>query len=337
MISYRDNLKKIGIAPDATTKYSDFASKPQSLREAIQSMDAPPSQQWQQVSNIFRDDFWTDEVQGVAWNGTHWIFSTNANQAKPGSEDKALYVFKGGRSLGDGEWVTKIKFKDVPHPIKANESDEHWGQLTYHNGSIYVAQYWEEGPKKGRASVVKFKSNGANLTFQKWIELEQPVSPTDGTQAKAEFQGINPWDGMFYTCFGGTTTTVHEFFLHDPESGNFTGKSLKLDVPVTKVQGACFSANGHLYIASNATLPGKGDFQTIWYYSALNGHRFGVIPVLAEEGYPHQELEGICFADIKTSGGRRAQIHAVLLENRLPPALDNIFFKSFSADQPANV
>jgi hypothetical protein len=51
--------------------------------------------------------------------------------------------------------------------------------------------------------------------------------------------------------------------------------------------------------------------------------------VLAEELMPDQELEGICYADVGFSDGRRAQIHAVLLENP-DIALDNIFFKSFA-------
>jgi hypothetical protein len=46
-----------------------------------------------------------------------------------------------------------------------------------------------------------------------------------------------------------------------------------------------------------------GKYQTIPYYSALNGHRFGVISVLAEEGMPDQELEGNCYASVTAPGG----------------------------------
>ena len=115
-------------------------------------------------------------------------------------------------------------------------------------------------------------------------------------------------------------------------------------------------ANGHLYIATNEKLPrayadddfkrlvkifhldlaADSRFQTIWYYAALNGHRFGVIPVLAEAGdrdEDDQELEGICYADVATKAGIRVQIHAVLLDNH-DIALDNIYFKSFGAEDP---
>ena len=100
MVSYRTALTKIGIPETALVSYRGFVSRPKSLRQAIKSMDAPTTQQWSQVSDIFRDDFWTDEVQGVAWDGVHWIFSANANQSKPDHNDKAIYVFKGGQPLG---------------------------------------------------------------------------------------------------------------------------------------------------------------------------------------------------------------------------------------------
>ena len=130
MLSYRDQLSKIGIAHDANVAYGNFYSKNKSLKAAMRSMDAPETQDWQQVSDTFRNDYWTDEVQGVAWNGSHWIFSTNANQDKPGAEDKAIYVFKGGHTIGDGDWSARIKYKDVPHPIAGTvESDCHWGSL----------------------------------------------------------------------------------------------------------------------------------------------------------------------------------------------------------------
>lgn len=335
MVSMRASLQKIG-EPEPGKKIppfpSGFHSAPKNLRAALRAMNAPTSQDWSQVSDIFRDDNWTDEVQGVTWDGSHWVFSTNANQTKPGHNDKAIYVFKGGQSLGDGKWMSMIKYKDVPHPVAGTkETDDHWGQLSYFNGFVYVSHFWSGGPKKGRSNVVVFKNNGGFLEFHRWIELEMPKSPTDDRQEKAEFQAINPWDGMFYTCFG--SGTIYEFFIHDIDSGKYTGKTFKFDIPVTQVQGACFSPNGHLYIATNATLPRDNRYQTIWYYSALNGHRLGVIPVSAEEGIPDQELEGICYAKVSFADGKTAQIHAVLLENPTV-ALDNIFFKSFSSAKP---
>jgi hypothetical protein len=143
VLSYRESLIKIGIPKTATVSYQGFYSRPTSLREAIASMDAPTSNEWSQVSDIFRDDYWTDEVQGVAWDGSHWIFSANANQLKPGYNDKAIYVFQGGATLDDNNWVSTLKYKDIPYPVSGTtESDDHWGQLCYFDGFVYVAHFW---------------------------------------------------------------------------------------------------------------------------------------------------------------------------------------------------
>ena len=338
MISYRDSLTKIGIPRTTPVSYRSFTSRPHSLRQAIASMDAPASGTWSQVSEIFRDDTWTDEVQGIGWDGANWIFSTNANPEKPNVNNKALYVFKGGQPLGDGLWLSMLKYKDVPHPVAGHEGDDHWGQLTVFQGSVFVAHFWSGGSFQpdaagtGSANVVRFTNTNGVLTFSRWIELDQPTA-LDGRRARAEFQCVNPWDGMFYTCFGDGV--ISELFIHDPNTGKWTGRSLKLNPPVTGVQGACFSPHGHLYISTNSLLPSDERFQTIWYYSPLNGHQFGVIPVLAEEGLPFQELEGICFGGVETAGGA-AQIHAILLENP-KIALDNIFFKSFGSSNPTVV
>ncbi|MGH9163817.1 MAG: hypothetical protein ACRD2X_28025 [Vicinamibacteraceae bacterium] len=332
MVSYRTGLAKVGITKTAAVSYRAFSSRPKSLRQAIRSMDAPTTQQWSQVSDTFRDDYWTDEVQGVACDGKHWIFSANANQSKVGHNDKAIYVFKRGRTLADGNWVSMVKYKNVPHPVPGTtENDDHWGQVTYFEGFVYVAHFWKDSHPKDTANVIVFKDTNGVLEFKEWIELEKPTS-SDGRHAKAEFQAINPWNGMFYTCFG--SGEIRELFMHDRSSGTWTGQTLELRPPVEKVQGACFSPNGHLYIATNDTLPGDSRYQTIWYYSALNGHRFGAIPVLAEEGMPDQELEGNCYADVTVPGGKRAQIHVVLLEGGGVLGLDNIFFKSFASTRP---
>jgi hypothetical protein len=332
MPSLREKLPNIGILPDTPISYNKFESRPNSLRQAIRSMDAP--QNWEQVSDIFRDDFWTDEVQGVAWDGENWIFSCDAFQKKPGVNDKAIYVFKGGQPIGDDKWICRINFKDVPHPIAGmHESDDHWGQLCYYNGFIYVSHFWENGPKKGQTNVVVFRDNGGQLQFERWIELEQ-VNSSDGWTGYPEFQAINPWDGKFYTWANDPNS--HEFFIHNLD-GKWEGKKTfsLLGYWPDEVNGAAFSPNGHLYVAVDKRYFDWGsDYKWIFYYSALNGYFLGKIPVLAESrSQGGQELEGICYGDISWPDGRKAQIHAILLENR-DLALDNIFFKSFSADCP---
>jgi hypothetical protein len=356
MISLKENLKKIGLPKGTIFSYkNDFASRPNSLRQAIISMDAPNN--WVPTLDIHRDDYWTDEVQGVAWDGENWIFSCNANQSKPGHNDKAIYVFKGGSPLGDDKYICRINYKDVPHPIAGTyENDDHWGQLTCYNGFVYVAHYWASGPKKDQSNIIVFRNNGGFLEFDRWIELGMVRSSDSGEYFYPEFQAINPWDGLLYTCKGGPNT--REFYAHYREStpdgkikaGEWTGKVLKfsggeknaqvtgnfpnliviVDLP-SNVQGACFSPNGHLYIACDARLVNDTEYKAIAYFSALNGQLMGIIPVLAKEG--GQELEGVCFGNVSRSDGQSSQIHAVLLENR-DAAIDNIYFKSYSADLP---
>lgn len=321
MPSYREQLSKIGIGPGAPVSWSSFASKPRSLRTAMRAMDAPAQGDWHQVDDAFADEFWTDEVQGIAFNGTHWIFSTNANQDKPDVEDKALYVFAPDTPMTDDGWVTRLKFKDVPHPYAgALESHSHWGQITYYQGHLYVSHFWtEDSPRSGQSSVVVFECSGAHLSFSRWVTLG-----LSNTRSTLEFQAINPWDGLFYSCEGGRDPR-YEIYRHDPKDGSVVGDPLRLNIPlIHNVQGACFSDNGHLYVVTNHAWPDE-EHQTIHCYSALNGVRLGVIPVLAEEGYPTQELEGLCIVD--------GRIHVVLLENP-DVALDNIFVKTLITSTP---
>lgn len=178
MLSYRKQLAKIGIPAFAAVSYKDFYSRPRSLRQAMRAMDAPARQDWQEVYSTFRDDFWTDEVQGLAWNGSHWIFSCDANQGKPDAEDKALYVFAPGATLCDGGWTNRLKYKDVPHPIPGTtESDDHWGNLTYYEGNLYVSHFWKEGPLKGQGQRCCLRELRGESDVQSSMD---PVGQADG-------------------------------------------------------------------------------------------------------------------------------------------------------------
>ena len=133
ILSLRTQLMKIGEPKEGNSIPdipSGFYSAPQSLRAIMMSMDAPVSEDWSQVSDVFRDEYWTDEIQGVAWDGAHWIFSANANQKSISANNKGIYVFDGGSDLKEHNWVSMLEYKDVPHPVAGpHESDDHWGQL----------------------------------------------------------------------------------------------------------------------------------------------------------------------------------------------------------------
>jgi hypothetical protein len=54
-----------------------------------------------------------------------------------------------------------------------------------------------------------------------------------------EFQAINPWDGMFSTCFGGGD--IYELLIHEregPNAGKWTNRAITLEKAV-QVRAGC--------------------------------------------------------------------------------------------------
>lgn len=334
METLRDALERIGIDRNAPFSIrDDLQSFPPSLRQLMAATQNPG--EWRQVNEVSRDQVWTDEVQGVAHDGEHWIFCCNANQGKPGTRDKALYHFPNGSTLKDGGWSHELVFwRDVPSPIAAKESNHHWGQPAFFNGQVFISHFWQDADPVAGHHVVVLDNNGGAPTLNRWIEL-LPIT-SGGRTDRPEFQAINPWDGQLYSSFGGGDL-VSEFFIHDMADGKWTGKSFKFQEPLPcNIQGACFSGNGHLFVVVDQyyNYPPDDANKFIFCYSALNGKFLSSIAVLAELSY--QELEGICVAHASWPDGRQAQVHAVLLENH-DVAKDNLFFKSFCADVPSAV
>lgn len=321
MISYRQkryNIWAKGIS------YSEFFSRPNSLRQAIRSMDAPSFSEWQEVSNILVDEKWTEECQGVTWDGSHWIFSSNGSLWFGGSSPKALYVFEGGTPL---KQENMLNYRDLADDIP---DIEHVGQVCFHKGSIYLSHYTTNEHGRAGSQAVVFKMHYTQPRYHDIIPLTKVISPSTGKESFPEFQAINPWDGLLYSSNGG-----NEFFTHEPD-GEWTGNTLTLDMWTWPwIQGTCFSPNGHMYIATydpdNYILCGRTQY--INYYSALNGHFLGMIYVEVPRGYPNEELQGICYADVTYPNASRAQIHAVVLENYGWDEKDDIKFKSFTASR----
>src|SRR5690349_14529106 len=122
MMSYRAQLAKIGIQPGTGQSYRKFASYPLQLSVAMRSMDWPRviSQATEAPGEI--DQGWTEECQGVAWDGAHWVFSTNgsglASEDFPlvvGHMPKALYIFNGTTNFHDDAIVQQVVIATV-HP-----------------------------------------------------------------------------------------------------------------------------------------------------------------------------------------------------------------------------
>ena len=372
MVSYREGLTKIGAT--GSIFYSNFVSKPKSLRQAIRSMDAPPTDTEQTRPWVDNSDNkpishgWVQDCQGVAAdNDGHWIFTNN--------HYKWVYVFSGG--LDDGNIIFQGSLSDLlPHTdmdtlipdsdeygnIRHDENGDiiyttgtpvrtytdpnfdgnldHVGQITFYNGCLYISHM-----NDNNTHIFVFKVDNGSLIYDRTIALEKPTSPTQFRTQKAEFQGINTWDGKAYTCFGDGP--INELFIHYLNDGNGKKagelvrdkngkiKVLPLGCECLTVQGAAFSPNGHVYIACNTrAFQGNPSTRYIRYYSALNGHYFGQIVVPAEHDW--HEQQGICFAYRHWDDGRRAQISSILLnqEEDWHGGSDSIWFKGFCAPNP---
>lgn len=315
MISYRKQLAKIGYQPGTAVHYRDFYYRPTSLRKAMRAMDAPASYALETEAPGRIDEDWTEEIQGVLWDGAHWLFSSNA-------DSKAVYTFNGS----NGDFGSPDQTCIISQP-----NLNHVGALYYHNNVVYVEHWIGQ-----QTSFLAFQNNNGALTFTNRINIE-PV------QAKrVGVVGVDFESGTVYTCAveGDITLINLHKFASDFKSVSYTKHSFPLKPAITDgcyAQGGFFSPNGHLYIASGREGI-DSDYQYIYCYSALNGLLLNKIPVLAEKhgGFTgltaNQELEGIFYAPVMRNN-KAVQIHAVLLEN-IALAKDNIFFKSFSASEP---
>jgi hypothetical protein len=363
MTSYREHLERIGVARTTPHSYrNDFVWKPRSLRAAIRSMSAPRTDDWVPAAREARlkTTEWTNQCQDVAFDGEHWIFSANSSR-----RPKAIFTFRYGLNLLDmnldealldkhvdqtitlhGEFNpfmltndSRVNVSAATNAFKDGKVYEHIGQIAAHGGFLYVSH---ARFATGKSEVLVFRKVAGRYTPERVIEFKQIRSSFDdsgkyvgfekGRLGMVEFQTVNPWDGMLYTSFGGGT--IREFFIHEPNKGEWTGRSLAIDPPLQgtadlhPVQGACFSDNGHLYVSSNTHPDGNADFQSIHYYSALNGHELGVIRVPGKKK-DRQELEGLCW----TPG----RIHVVLLDIFPVTESDDVFFKTFTARDPSLV
>jgi hypothetical protein len=343
MKSYKEQLKKIGIVKGMPVSYRNFSWRPARLSDAIHAMDSPSgfNQVTEKPGEL--DKAWTEECQGVAWDGSHWLFSCNGSQpisdSGPiiGNSPKAIYTFNGHTNFDDDAVVHQFIIATVVHgnatkswdakiPLPSFAGIYHIGAITCLEGKVYVDHWNNDG-----GQILVLDNNGGRLSFSGWITLGKAESQ------RVDLVCINPIDFTIYSSFGDIG--VDRLFIHNKNGDLLRGldgqpETLRLSPPINDggyVQGGAFSPNGHIYISSGKA--GLTNYQYIYCYSALNGHLLMRFGVLSEQD--NQELEGICYAPV-IRDGHNVHIHAVLLEN-IKVAKDNVFFKSFSATNPSIV
>ncbi|MBD2039376.1 YncE family protein [Microcoleus sp. FACHB-672] len=311
MISYREQLAKIGYSTSQSVLYRDFFLAPSSLREIMRSMDFP-NKFWEEIPGDELDQNWTNEVQGCAFAHNRWFFTSNA-------EGKRLHVFDGPTGQKIKSW--SLDNLPPPEPPLPGFSIYHVGAIIINGNQIYIDHWCDAG-----GQILVFEGDGATLNFSKWIPLKNP-------NGRVGMIAIDFTNRRVITSLG--KINIDQVYLHDLDTGEFLNKTLTLNPGITDgcyAQGGFLSPNNHLYISSGqgGILDSSKGYQYIYCYSLLNGKLMNSIPVRSAAG--RQELQGCCYANI-TREGKNVFIHAVLLENE-PGAKDDIFLKSFTADLP---
>jgi hypothetical protein len=344
MISYKQNLQKIGINPGTSVFYKPapvrenttyFYSRPNSLRQAIRAMLPPPHIGEPPYGRDHVDDSGYDinvECQGIATDGKYWYLTSNPNldilSASNGMYWKMIYVLPMGPIAREKiDWNRSVKIA-LPG---------HVGQVAYYqykdqdHGQIFVGYYEESGdPAKCFAQIIAYDVDDGYLSNPNPITLTPFQKNPDYYCWKLEFQAINPWDELFYCQDTNDPVNPPAFWTYD-RTGKRIG-NFKMSTPALNAQGACFSNNGHLYVSCLDDEVGNSDCTIIRIYSALSGVFLGVIPV-AKDAEGH-EMEGICFWDNIPYGEYRTQLHLVVLENGLDNSGDEIDVRHYGGDPP---
>lgn len=307
-LSFRNQLGKIGEPkPDAAIPPypSGFHCPPPSLKAALKAMNSPEVSGWQKSGEEkFVGFTWTEECQGVTNDGQFWYFSSN-NTNLIFEDKQRIYKFPENMDAGIEDTFSVGKY-----------GCDHLGGIDCYNGRIYAAM---EGPSK----VVIINSNFQSASEAKLNGSTNNSSPPQGTSFP--WCAVNPWNGYLYSSRFNNVTEVYGY---DPQDNFKWVTTLQLAIPTNRVQGGCFSKNGHLLLTSDET-------HDIRCFSVLNGAYLGsaAIQVDASTG---EEVEGITIWDVQGFGGVPSQVHVILLDNQVTEN-DDVFFKHYSVPTPENL
>lgn len=287
---------------------SDFFVTPPSttLLRLIRAMRSPRPDQWvKSAEGQFFNHDWTEECQGVAHDAANWFISSN-NSGK-----QRVYRFS-------------LSQQELAHVKLAGNGSNHLGDIDCHDGRIYCAM---EQPIK---IVVIDTPPFTGFWSAKLLGAEGQAPP----QTSNPWCAIHPWNGLLYSSdFGDGSPGVdvlHGYrlnlaakeFRHVPEA------DIHLASRVRRVQGAAFSENGNVVVASDHT-------NDIRVFSTLNGSYRGRARI-QKDGATGEEIEGITIWESVTYHGHPTQVHVILLDNDWPDK-DDVFFKHYQVPSPSDL
>ena len=302
-VSLRSHLAQIGeVRPNSTLGLlRDFYVLPSGrLRDIIRAMRSPKPEQWTKPNEgqFFNHD-WTEECQGVTQDGSYWYLSSN-HEGK-----QRVYRFSLANNV-------------VNHVKLAGNGSNHLGDIDYSNGRIYCAM---EGPTK----IVIIDTPPFNGWWPANLAGASGGAPP---QASCPWCAINPWNGLLYSSNNGdhapgeNTLRAYRFdsgsvrFMHVP------GADIVLQERVRRIQGAVFSKNGHVLLASNHS-------DDIRCYSVLNGYYLGRASIQKDGSWNvAEEVEGLTIWEGVSYEGVATHVHVVLLDIDAPDD-DDVYFNHY--------
>ena len=355
-MTYRSRLGEPATAADAVLSYRELFQVPhEGLRRTLDSFRPLTPEEWRVGWEENHEGGWANNCQGVTSDGDHWYISSNADG------EQAIYKLDGGRL----RLSKRVEIDD----LRVGALD-HVGDLDVYDGLLYVAI---EGPH-GFLTISADLDPGT-ARFERL--------PADSPQSGGvPWCAVNPWDGLLYSSdfdnrvpppevrtirhHAEPRLTYEDFwerrsgeygaiYGYDRETFEYV-RTVRLERPVLRIQGGCFSENGHLLLASDAKprlsiagpspKPGSLDYEVsrrgIKVFNAATGAYLGSADVTREYGPDlmvarawYQELEGICIKPDHRRGSTRSDIHLILLENQ--GGDDESYFKHYSLPDPTRL
>lgn len=262
------------------------------------AMATPRPDRWlKRAEGQFHNQDWTEECQGVTHDQDSWYLSSN----------------KDGRQ---GVYRLSLTHQQLGFVDLTGNGSGHLGDIDHHQGRIYCAM---EQPVK----IIVIEATGPWTWWPVDLRGEQGQDPP---QSDCPWCAVHPWNGLLYSSdFGNDApgvSVLRAYRLDEPtrQFRHVPAEDITLALPVRRVQGAAFSDNGHVVIASDHT-------DDIRCFSTLNGAYRGRAPI-QKDASKFEEVEGITIWKDVSYDGQPTQVHVILLDNDWPDG-DDIYFKHY--------
>jgi hypothetical protein len=288
-----------------------------SVRKALHAFQDPQVDDWKVHKRQFKNLKWTRRCQGIATDGARWFVTSNS-EFFPG-------VYRLSSSMDTVEQRIKIPRSEAGHV----------GDLDVYDERLYVAL---EEP--AQIAIFDLDLNLVRPLGARSRTRDNQGHAIDGINGHFAWCAVDPWnDELLYTSGDNGFRRVERLVAFHRTKGLLTptlrGKStaIELEIGVERVQGACFSPNGKVYVASD----GKDGKHGIYCFRVADGRLLGRIDFEIHQGVPRQEeAEGITFHPMNIFE-ERTYLHFVLLDkdDLAPPGTgDDVHFKSYAVPDP---